>query len=983
MTTNNSKQAILLKGKRQASSVLACTRQYLYDETTKSEPHATSATNSIIRNFLDLGRSDLTYDEVEAAYKQYSSDISSVEAIAEILYIQGVINGYIHWKDNLLENKVILGSDKSYVVNLNDTFDLQIKVETIFSDPVDGKVHFLISYASHCPYNKTHKNLDKSIHRQDITGIALNKLAESLFPVEYASGNIQVDFVWIKKPRDNPLKKEIAGYKLSNEEDKVDRLKRELLNRSPDVRIYEFFTSDKFHGDIADQQKALKKELEEMSLDKYHCTDCSQCDYRSLCSTRAQIGVSNLTKEKEDEDGDVVSDFTSSQIQAITNEENKYQRVIAGPGSGKTRTLVAKCAYLIEMGIDPKEILLTTFSNAAADEMRDRILATLSAGGFDDDYIEEVANALKIQTIHAYAFDVVKEYKDAFGFKKEPKVVNMAEMMAQIEESYNELSNAFGYNKKSVYANNIGDFLGRSYYNSGFSAGGGYTILRELFLDMRSRIIAANPIILQWDRKTVPTKKAMLNQKTLIRKYFKDRNYLAFKALDGSTSFGKIMSQIEVDDPRNKDFIDAIIEQFVNFHLFMMKEAYVTYDEMQYLFISLYSQMNKPEKSDFRYILVDESQDLSRLDCLILNLITQNTKELKQIFLVGDPRQAIYGFRNAGGLNINVETQDRLLTYGDASYTKIPVVELVENFRSTQEVVEQVNALTDEEYHLFNKRYAQDDIDTFNSYKPLISKKKKLSVSEDEFQGFRFVKNLLNRSLQNFVYFFKVYPSAAERSVIIANTNAELESIADYLVSQNIPFHFKSSLKLGKTPLVGFILGFLKAILYQDKNTDWALTYLELLNGLDWVEQKKVDDIKLSVTAIYEQVVNDSKTQNDMIPWFLDELNHLNDSSEQRLSWWIDYLKENIQQISEDNKNLSGIDILKTIERNLTADLKYYTESFSKSTKNDRGVELTTVHGAKGLEYDYVIYKRRKNNDQLFIDYVALSRAKVGVAFLE
>ena len=96
----------------------------------------------------------------------------------------------------------------------------------------------------------------------------------------------------------------------------------------------------------------------------------------------------------------------------------------AGPGTGKTRTLVQRVTRLLERGIDAAGILVLTFSNRAAGELADR----LSASAGDD------ATRIWIGTIHAFGLDLVRRHHDRLGLSANPVLFDRSDAIEVLEE---------------------------------------------------------------------------------------------------------------------------------------------------------------------------------------------------------------------------------------------------------------------------------------------------------------------------------------------------------------------------------------------------------------------------------------------------------------------------------------------------------------------------------------------------------------------
>ncbi|MDD5935244.1 MAG: UvrD-helicase domain-containing protein, partial [Clostridiales bacterium] len=95
---------------------------------------------------------------------------------------------------------------------------------------------------------------------------------------------------------------------------------------------------------------------------------------------------------------DILEGLNQEQLEAVTTTEG-YVRVIAGAGSGKTRALTHRFAYLVnEIGISTSNILCVTFTNKAANEMKKRIRTMI--GDYDTGYVN---------TFHGFCVQVLRE----------------------------------------------------------------------------------------------------------------------------------------------------------------------------------------------------------------------------------------------------------------------------------------------------------------------------------------------------------------------------------------------------------------------------------------------------------------------------------------------------------------------------------------------------------------------------------------------
>lgn len=136
------------------------------------------------------------------------------------------------------------------------------------------------------------------------------------------------------------------------------------------------------------------REQIERAINAEHTKKCMFCPYYKLCfiTQVPSSGVKNCYEQRS-------YDYTDKQKQVIQHVEGAI-RVCAGPGSGKTATLVASMEYLIKKGVAADRILALTFTQKAAKEIADRI---------------NIDSKPVITTIHALAYQIVRQHKCIVG----------------------------------------------------------------------------------------------------------------------------------------------------------------------------------------------------------------------------------------------------------------------------------------------------------------------------------------------------------------------------------------------------------------------------------------------------------------------------------------------------------------------------------------------------------------------------------------
>lgn len=302
----------------------------------------------------------------------------------------------------------------------------------------------------------------------------------------------------------------------------------------------------------------------------------------------------------------ILQGLNASQLEAVTSTEG-FIRVIAGAGSGKTRALARRFAYLVnEIGILPGNILCVTFTNKSSNEMRQRIHNL--TGDNDTGYIS---------TFHSFCVSVLQEDSHALQYPKSFLVLDNSDIDSML---------------KIIYE------------------GRGLTLRNMTFSKARDMIE--------------------------IRKLIKEPEYY----LD--------MLNMSLDTLRQK-YLTATEPSDIIFYgyLYQEKKCFgLDYNDLIKFTLYIFEQ-NEAVKIKWQqrleYIMIDEFQDIDELQYKLMSVLCGYHKNL---FIVGDPDQTIYTWRGA-----NV----RYLLDFDKIFPSVKTIMMMQNYRSTPQIVSVVNDLID------------------------------------------------------------------------------------------------------------------------------------------------------------------------------------------------------------------------------------------------------------------------------------------------
>ena len=304
--------------------------------------------------------------------------------------------------------------------------------------------------------------------------------------------------------------------------------------------------------------------------------------------------------------------LNAAQYEAVTASGGPLL-VVAGAGSGKTRTIVYRIAWLSEQGVSPHSMLLLTFTRKAAAEMLQRAARLLEQGLF----------GLQGGTFHAFAYGVLRQFKPARLGERNLTVMDNADMSAAIKQCREKL----GLGK--------GD---RSFPRSRH--------ILAILSKARNKEISIEDTVRRESGHLLPHAEALTELNTAYTHYRREHGLL--------------------------DYDDLLFELE---SLLREREAAA-----------------KHLRGRYEHLLVDEYQDTNLVQARLVRLLTG---EGGNVMAVGDDAQSIYAFRGANVRN--------MLDF-PALFPGTRVITLEENYRSVKPVLDVANALLEGAPEAFHKK---------------------------------------------------------------------------------------------------------------------------------------------------------------------------------------------------------------------------------------------------------------------------------------
>jgi len=633
----------------------------------------------------------------------------------------------------------------------------------------------------------------------------------------------------------------------------------------------------------------------------------------------------------------------------------------ASAGSGKTFALSVRYISLLFMGESPSSILAATFTNKAAAEMRQRVVDSLRNLGDNDAFLNAVlvetgltreelfnkqpevlarflSHSSYIVTLDSFFSSILRSASLEIGL--EPDFVTKTEGEDELEKHFLDEVQANGLLSNLVkLAIDIEDKrfgkifdLMQNFYKVDpllpeqkssnlvlAKQEEACEVLRLKIIKVLTDASAAPRCMKQFETKDI---KELFTKKLFEKEILGEHSWfkkVANDELEGLYAFLKIelAKWAEAREAIVLHNLFNIYDYYKNANITNAKSSGVlSFDDLTYFTYRLLHESISKEflyfkiDSKFKHILLDEFQDTSTLQFLLLKPLIdeifagQGQSEFKSFFYVGDTKQSLYRFR--GGVE---ELFDKVAErYG------VKILPMDTNYRSSKNVVEQVN------------RWFEP---TMQGYVPQKSREGAsegyVEVLESEElidEAVKQAKKLLDLGIN------------VDDIAFLVSTNKDGQTLQEACQKEGLEVLLKTSSSLKNMPKIAAIVAMTEYLFFGNKIDAEAM----LLNI-----GKSLDEVDVS--------------------WFSAFLSPLQ---------VVDRLVREFGYFDEDLNELKLLEFASTCSDIPTFVEEFKSSSISVASNTVHGAKIMTIHGSKGLEFEYVLLLdklTRKNSDKSALLY--------------
>ncbi|MFN3282911.1 MAG: ATP-dependent helicase [Pseudothermotoga sp.] len=566
---------------------------------------------------------------------------------------------------------------------------------------------------------------------------------------------------------------------------------------------------------------------------------------------------------------DYLAELDQEQKQAVLCSSGR-SIVIAGPGSGKTRVITYKLLHLLKSGIKPSEILLVTFTRAAASEMIERARTLTGAD------LEEITAG----TFHHICNLILRKYASKVGLSHNFSILDE-------EDSKNLIRH-----------------------------------VRTIVLEREGEI------------KHFPTH-------NVLQKIF---SYCA----NTMTSLREAILKL---NPKFAEYEDVIEKIYTEYAIEKRNQNCVDYDDLLIFAVHILQQdstVRTRESSKYKWILVDEFQDTNILQ---LDLIELLSTVHGNVVVVADDSQSIYSFRGARYENVR--------DFMNVPNTKLFKIQT--NYRSDESIVNLVN-------HVIPKRSVPK---TLRAVRPG-GRKPIVVETNDKEEEARFVTREILRLIE-------VGFEPGGIAVLYRSHSHSLDLQIELSKSQ-IDFKILSGIRFTETAHVKDVLAFLKIFQNARDKISWGrVARLFLGVGAKTAANLAEYASQVSETKTVVEIVKDFSNRKAQLREMAELLSMMSekDTVSDKVDtiyekFYSQYLEDNYPDFRDRQMDIERLIQVAQRYRSLERFLSDLTlnEAEENDVHSKNKIILTTVHQAKGLEWDVVFVLSVNPGD--FPSYYAL-----------